>query len=90
MSFLRDMFGPSREEIWNQFANEIDADFINQGFWKTKKVVARFENWVITFDTYTRSTGKTSTFTRIRAPYVNKDDELNSSLLLIICFGIEN
>lgn len=74
MSFLRDIFGPSQEEIWNQFANEIDADFINQGFWKTKKIVARFENWAITFDTYTRSTGKTSTtYTRIRAPYVNKD-----------------
>lgn len=74
MSLLRSIFGPSQEEIWSQFANEIGADFINEGFWKAKKVVARFENWVVTLDTYTQSTGKTSTtYTRIRAPYVNKD-----------------
>ncbi|MCQ4924497.1 DUF3137 domain-containing protein [Tissierella sp. P1] len=74
MSLLRSIFGPSQEEIWSQFANEIGADFINEGFWKSKKVVARFENWVVTLDTYTQSTGKTSTtYTRIRAPYVNKD-----------------
>ena len=74
MGLLRGVFGPSQEEIWNQFANEIGADFVNEGFWKGKKVVARFENWVVTLDTYTQSTGKTSTtYTRIRAPYINKD-----------------
>lgn len=74
MSLLRNIFGPSQEEIWSQFANEIGADFVNEGIWKAKKVVARFENWVVTLDTYTQSSGKTSTtYTRIRAPYVNKD-----------------
>ncbi|MDR7857824.1 hypothetical protein [Tissierella sp.] len=74
MSLLRGIFGPNQEEIWNQFAGEIGADFVNEGFWKGKKVVARFENWVVTLDTYTQSTGKTSTtYTRIRAPYLNKD-----------------
>lgn len=74
MDLLRGVFGPNQEEIWNQFAGEIGADFVNEGFWKGKKVVARFENWVVTLDTYTQSTGKTSTtYTRIRAPYINKD-----------------
>lgn len=74
MGLLRGVFGPNQEEIWNQFAGEIGADFVNEGFWKGKKVVARFENWVVTLDTYTQSTGKTSTtYTRIRAPYINKD-----------------
>ena len=74
MSLLRGIFGPNQEEIWNQFAGEIGADFVNEGFWKGKKVFARFENWVVTLDTYTQSTGKTSTtYTRIRAPYLNKD-----------------
>ena len=74
MGILRSIFGPSQEEIWSQFSNEIGADFVDEGFWKSKKVVARFENWVVTLDTYTRSSGKTSTiYTRIRAPYVNKD-----------------
>lgn len=74
MSLLRDIFGPSQEEIWSQFAEEIGADFIKDGFWKAKKIVSRFENWVITLDTYTQSTGKSSiTYTRIRVPYINKD-----------------
>ena len=74
MSLLRELFGPSQEEIWTQFANEVGADFIDGGMFKTKKVVGRFENWVVTLDTYTVSSGKSSTtYTRIRAPYVNKD-----------------
>ncbi|WP_353094330.1 hypothetical protein [Tissierella praeacuta] len=74
MSLLRDIFGPSQEEVWSQFAEEIEADFIEEGFWKSKKIVAKFENWVITLDTYAQSTGKSSvTYTRIRAPYINKD-----------------
>lgn len=74
MSLLRELFGPSQEEIWTQFANEVGADFVDGGMFKTKKVVGRFESWVVTLDTYTVSTGKSSTtYTRIRAPYVNKD-----------------
>lgn len=74
MSLLRELFGPSQEEIWTQFANEVGADFVDGGVFKTKKVVGRFQNWVVTLDTYTVSTGKSSTtYTRIRAPYVNKD-----------------
>lgn len=68
------LFGPSQEEIWTQFANEVGADFVNEGLLKAKKVVGRFENWVITLDTYTVSTGKSSiTYTRLRAPYITKD-----------------
>ena len=74
MSILKEIFGPSKEEIWRQFSEEIDADFIDNGFWKGKKIVAKFENWTVTLDTYTQSSGKSSTtYTRIRAPYVNKD-----------------
>lgn len=69
------LFGPSQEEIWTQFAKEIEADFISGSMLKVKKVVGKFENWVITLDTYTVSTGKSSsTYTRIRAPYINKDN----------------
>ena len=69
------LFGPSQEEIWTQFAEEVGADFEDGGFFKAKKVVGKFENWLITLDTYTVSTGKSSnTYTRIRAPYVNKDN----------------
>ena len=74
MGFLRQLFGPSREEIWRQLCQETGAGYIDGGFWKGDKVIARHGQWTITLDTYTVSNGKTSaTFTRMRAPYVNQD-----------------
>lgn len=74
MSFLRNLFGPSQEEIWQQLATEIDAKFVDGGMWKGDKVQAQVKQWTITLDTYIVSTGKTwMTFTRLRAPYVNAD-----------------
>lgn len=74
MSVLRKWFGPSKDEIWQQLAAEISADYVEGGFWKGSKVEASVHEWTITLDTYTVSTGKTHiTYTRIRAPYVNKD-----------------
>ncbi|MEZ4777239.1 MAG: DUF3137 domain-containing protein [Bacteroidia bacterium] len=71
------IFGPSKQEIWKQLAQELDADFVAGGFRRKDKVVAYHRNWVITLDTYVVSNGKTSqTLTRIRAPYVNRDDFL--------------
>ena len=75
MGFLRQLFGPSREEIWRQLCQETGAGYVDGGFWKGDKVIARHGQWTITLDTYTVSNGKTSTtFTRMRAPYVNQDD----------------
>lgn len=74
MGSLRKIFGPSKEEVWTKLSEEIEADFIDGGFLKKDKIVAKVQEWVITLDTYTVSTGKTSTtYTRMRAPYVNKD-----------------
>lgn len=74
MGFLRKLFGPSQEEVWQQLAAETGADFAGGGFWRPNKVVIRVKEWTITLDTYTVSTGKSSTtYTRLRAPYVNKD-----------------
>lgn len=71
---LRKIFGPSKEEVWQQLCNEIGAEYINCGKWKGDKVVAKVKEWTITLDTYTISTGKSHiTYTRIRAPYVNAD-----------------
>jgi hypothetical protein len=75
MSFLRKLFGPSKQEIWQQFSATSGASYIaSDGFWKGDKVEARHGEWTVTLDTYTISTGKSSvTFTRMRAPYVNPD-----------------
>ena len=74
MSILRDLFGPSRDEIWRQFAAAVGGNLTKGGFWGGGKVEAAHGQWVITLDTYTVSTGKSSiTYTRMRAPYVNPD-----------------
>jgi hypothetical protein len=74
MNILRKIFGPSKEEVWQQLCKEIGAEYIDRGVWKGNKVVAKTKEWTITLDTYTVSTGKSHvTFTRIRAPYVNAD-----------------
>jgi hypothetical protein len=72
MSFLQRMFGPSKEEIWQQLSAKIDGEYVEGGFWKGGKVQARHGDWTVTLDTYTVSTGKSHvTYTRMRAPYAN-------------------
>ncbi|KUO63125.1 MAG: hypothetical protein APF84_11410 [Gracilibacter sp. BRH_c7a] len=74
MDSLRQIFGPSKEEVWARLSEEIEADFVDGGFLRGDKIIAKVREWVITLDTYTVSTGKSySTFTRMRVPYVNKD-----------------
>ena len=55
------LFASNQREIWQQFAEEAGGEYIDGGFFKKRKVVIPFENWIITLDTFTRSTGKTST-----------------------------
>jgi hypothetical protein len=72
--FLRSLFGPSKKEIWRQLAAQISGDFQDGGFLGRDRVVARTDQWTVTLDHFARSTGKSSVpYTRMRAPYVNKD-----------------
>jgi hypothetical protein len=74
MGILRDVFGPSKDEIWSQLSREIGADYQKGGYFKSGKVTLSHGQWVITLDLHTVSSGRnSSTFTRIRAPYVNAD-----------------
>ena len=63
---LRELFGPSREEIWRQLASEIDANYVDGDFWKRDKVQASHAGWLITLDEH----GKYH-HTRMRAPFLN-------------------
>lgn len=68
------MFGPNQAEVWEKLCNEIGGTFIQGGLWKGNKVTVKVKEWTVTLDTYTVSTGKSSTvYTRMRAPYVNVD-----------------
>ena len=74
MGLLRQVFGPSKEEIWSQLSKEIGAEYQEGGFFKEGKVVLSHREWEITLDTYTVHTGKvTIVYTRMRAPYINRD-----------------
>ncbi len=69
------LFGASKKEVWEQLSKEIQGDYIDAGFWTGSKVQAHVGNWIVLFDTYTVSTGKTSTtYTRIRAPFKNPNN----------------
>lgn len=70
MGLLRDIFGPSKADIWQQLADEANGNFVDGGIFGKTKVVFRHGQWSITLDTYTLDN---STFTRMRAPYVNQD-----------------
>lgn len=74
MSLRREWFGPSREEIWRQLCGQIDARYVEGGFWKGDHVEATHRQWTITLDVYVVNTGKTSIpYTRLRAPFVNPE-----------------
>lgn len=74
MGLLREVFGPSREEVWSQLSREIGADYEEGGFFKNGKMVLSHRQWEITLDTYTVHTGKSHiTYTRMSAPFVNRD-----------------
>src|SRR5438874_2079434 len=72
---LRKLFGPSKAEMWNLLAQQIGGTFSQEGFWKQRdRVQLQVGQWTLTLDTFVVSTGKsTITFTRLRAPYVNRD-----------------
>src|SRR5689334_7784195 len=71
---LRKLFGPSKAEVWQRLATQIDARFEHGGWWRGDKLTAKVGEWTITLDTYTEHRGETSSaYTRLRAPYVNRD-----------------
>lgn len=78
MGILRSIFGPSKDEIWSQIARDIGGEFIEGGFWGKDVLVYKYGEWQILLDIYTvtTSTGKSTTsttYTRMRAPFVNRD-----------------
>jgi hypothetical protein len=69
---MSSLFGPSKAEVWRKLSAEIGANFVSGGFWKGDKVLATHGEWTVTLDTFAVSTGKsTTTYTRMRAPFVN-------------------
>lgn len=67
-------WGPGHEEVWQQLAATIGAEFTDGGWFGHDRIEFRWREWLITLDQYVVSNGKTSTtYSRMRAPYVNSD-----------------
>jgi hypothetical protein len=69
---LRGLFGPSKQEIWQELARQLPGSYLERGWLKEEKVQASYGDWTVTLDTYNVSTNNGSaTYTRLRAPFVN-------------------
>ena len=75
MGLLRSIFGPSKDEIWSQIAADVGGEYVKDGFWKSGVLRYQHGDWEFLLDTYTVSSGNNqhTTYTRMRAPFVNKD-----------------
>ena len=70
MSFFKKIFGPTKAEVWAEFATDMGGEIGVGGFWGEKHVKFRYKNWVLVLDTFTRSHGKThAVYTRLRVPF---------------------
>lgn len=70
MDLRYELFGPSKEKIWNKLVQQRENLEITEG----GKVKAHTNGWTITLDTYTFHTQHDQIVcTRMRAPYVNKE-----------------
>ena len=66
-----DLFGRHKREIWRELAQQLDASFFKGKWTKPDRVEVWHGNWMITLDTFMIDK---VVFTRVRAPYVNRDD----------------
>jgi hypothetical protein len=74
MGRLRQIFGPSKAEIFRQLAAEIQGNYIEGRPFKADRVEGSHGEWTVTLDHYIVPAGKAMIpFTRMRAPYVNPD-----------------
>lgn len=74
MGLLRSLFGPSKGEIWEQLCHEVDGQFVGGGFFKGSKAILSHGGWDFTLDTFSSGNQNSrTTYTRLRAPYVNRD-----------------
>ena len=78
MSIRRSIFGPSKDEIWRQIASDLAGEFVDGGFWEENAVTYNHGEWQIVLDartetTYSGTMMMTMQYTRMRAPFINKD-----------------
>jgi hypothetical protein len=72
MGLWRNIFGPGQNEVWSGIAKRINAKYTPADWMHQGRIDLQGENFIITLDTYTVNTGKSSaTYTRMRSPFKN-------------------
>ncbi|MDW3648710.1 MAG: DUF3137 domain-containing protein [Bacteroidia bacterium] len=66
-----DLFGKHKRQIWKQLAEQLEGEYVKGKMFKTDRVEAYHGDWMIVLDSFVIDK---MVFTRIRAPYVNRDD----------------
>ncbi len=75
MDFFSNTFWTSKDEIWQQIANYIGGHFVDGGFFAPDALIYQHDSWEIILDTFTKGGNKNrTTYTRMRAPFLNKDN----------------
>lgn len=72
MGLMSSIFGPSRGEIWAEIARDIGGDFEDGGLFGASVLRYQSGNWCISLDTFSTGGEHSTTFTRMRAPFINK------------------
>jgi hypothetical protein len=70
MGLLAELFGPSQADVWSKLAAQLGGTFTEGGWLSSSMVQARTGDWIVTLDTVAESK---TTFTRLRAPFINRD-----------------
>jgi hypothetical protein len=65
-------FGPGQDEAWRQLGRALGAECVEDGFGSVRRVQSRVAPWNITLDTDC-SLITSTTYTRMRAPYLARD-----------------
>lgn len=72
MSILKNLLGPSKDDVWAKIAKDIGGEYIDGGFWKKDELKYEHKNWNLHLDTYTTGGKHSQTYTRMRAPFFNQ------------------
>ena len=80
MGIIRNLLGPDKDEVWQEVATEISAEYIRggikDGWWAGEsKLNCRYKDWTILIDTYEDVLQRPpQKYTRVRSVYFTTDD----------------
>lgn len=67
------LFGPTHEDVWRMFSNDIGAKFVvKDSFFKKYEIIKEFHDWNIVLDTCDSTSRYEPIYTRVYCVFLNK------------------